>query len=108
MSRKEVIYQGLLDLNVAVEDFLVSSPNYFRISHLPTEFTSGQNVFKFKGNPDTFIEDTPIEIEILDSNGDPIYFESDLDFRVNHYNDNVDLSLIKPAVIKNYDDDDDQ
>jgi len=34
--------------------------------------------------------------------------ESDLDFRVNHYNDNVDLSLIKPAVIKNYDDDDDQ
>jgi len=79
MSRKEVIYQGLLDLNVAVEDFLVSSPNYFRISHLPTEFTSGQNVFKFKGNPDTFIEDTPIEIEILDSNGDPIYFEIDLD-----------------------------
>lgn len=79
MSRKEVIYQGLLELNVAVEDFLVSSPNYFRISHLPTEFTSGQNVFKFKGNPDTFIEDTPIEIEILDSNGDPIYFEIDLD-----------------------------
>lgn len=79
MSRKEIIYQGLLELNVAVEDFSVSSPNYFRISYLPTEFTSGQNIFKFKGNPDIFVEDTPIEIEILDSNGDPIYFEIDLD-----------------------------
>jgi len=79
MSRKEVIYQGLLDLPVAVEDFSVSSPNYFRVTNLPTEFTSGQNIFKFKGNPDVFVEDTPIEIEILDSNGDPIYFEVDLD-----------------------------
>jgi hypothetical protein len=35
--------------------------------------------------------------------------ESDLDFKVDYYNDNVDFSLIKPAVIKNYDDyDDDQ
>jgi hypothetical protein len=79
MSRKEVIYQGLLDLPVVIEDFSVSSPNYFRVTNLPTEFTSGQNIFKFKGNPDVFVEDTPIEIEILDSNGDPIYFEVDLD-----------------------------
>jgi len=33
--------------------------------------------------------------------------ESDLDFKVDYYNHNVDFSLIKPAVIRNHDDDDD-
>jgi hypothetical protein len=79
MAQKEVIYQGLLDLTVSVDDLSVNSPNYFRITKLPGEFTSGVNVFRFKGNPALFVEGSYIYIEILDSNGNPIYYESNLD-----------------------------
>ena len=79
MAKKEVIYQGLADLRVIVEDQSVDSPNYFRVSKLSSEFTSGINTFKFKGNPNIFNDGSIIYIEILDSNGEPIYYETKLD-----------------------------
>jgi len=79
MAKKEVIYQGLADLRVAIDDQSVDSPNYFRISKLSSEFTSGINTFKFKGNPSVFNDGSIIYIEILDSNGEPIYYETKLD-----------------------------
>ena len=78
MAKKEVIYQGLIDLPVLISDNTVNSPDFFRITKLPTEFTAGINVFEFKGNPSLFKEGTHIYVEILDSNGDPVYFESNL------------------------------
>lgn len=79
MAKKEVIYQGLLNLTVPVDDLSVNSPDYFRITKLPGEFTSGINVFRFKGNPSLFVEGSYIYIEVLDSNGNPVYYESNLD-----------------------------
>jgi hypothetical protein len=79
MAKKEITYQGLVDLNVQVEDISLSSPNYFRVAKLPSEFTAGKNVFRFKGNASLFAEGAPIYIEILDANGDPIYYETSLD-----------------------------
>jgi hypothetical protein len=79
MAKKEVIYQGLADLRVSVEDSSFESPNYFRVSKLASEFTSGINTFKFKGNPSVFNDGSVIYIEILDSNGEPIYYETKLD-----------------------------
>lgn len=79
MSKKEVIYQGLIDLPVQIEDESIASPDYFRVTRLPSEFTSGKNILKFKGNPSLFNEGQPIYIEILDSNGEPIYYEIGLD-----------------------------
>ena len=79
MAKKEIIYQGLADLNVQVDDFSLSSQDYFRIAKLPTEFTAGLNTFRFKGNTTLFAENTPVYIEILDANGDPIYYEIGLD-----------------------------
>ena len=79
MAKKEVIYQGLADLRVSVEDSSFESPNYFRVSKLSSEFTSGINTFKFKGNPSVFSDGSIIYIEILDSNGEPIYYEAKLD-----------------------------
>ena len=79
MAKKEITYQGLVDLNVQVEDISLSSPDYFRVSKLPSEFTAGKNVFRFKGNASLFAEGAPIYIEILDANGDPIYYETSLD-----------------------------
>ena len=60
MAKKEVIYQGLIDLPVLISDNTVNSPDFFRITKLPTEFTAGINVFEFKGNPSLFKEGTHI------------------------------------------------
>jgi len=79
MAKKEIIYQGLADLTVQIDDFSLSSQDYFRIAKLPTEFTAGLNTFRFKGNATLFAENTPVYIEILDANGDPIYYEIGLD-----------------------------
>lgn len=79
MPKKDIIYQGLSDLSVLIEDTSLMSPDYFRITKMPAEFTAGVNVFKFKGNASLFAEDTSVYIEIIDSNGDPIYYETDLD-----------------------------
>lgn len=78
MAKREVIYQGLIDLPVLISDNTVNSPDFFRITKLPTEFTAGINVFEFKGNPSLFKEGTHIYVEILDSNGNPVYYESNL------------------------------
>jgi hypothetical protein len=79
MAKKEIIYQGLADLNVLVEDNSVSSPDYFRVTNIPSEFYSGRNILKFKGNPNLFNEGSPVYIEVLDYNGEPIYYEIGLD-----------------------------
>lgn len=79
MAKKEIIYQGLADLNVQVEDTSISSPDYFRVTKIPSEFYSGRNILKFKGNPNLFNEGSPVYVEILDSNGDPVYYEIGLD-----------------------------
>ena len=79
MSKKEIHYQGLAELSVIVEDTSALSPNYFKITQLPTELTAGLNTFKFKGQPQLFPENTEVYIEILDANGEPIYYEVNLD-----------------------------
>jgi len=79
MAKKEPIYRGLAELTVQIEDVSSASPNYFKIVNLPTEFTAGQNIFKFRGNPSLFNENSIVYVEILDSNNEPIYHEVELD-----------------------------
>ena len=79
MAKNEVIYQGLSDLNVLIDDTTANSPDYFRITNLPGEFTAGINIFKFKGNASLFPENSPLYIEVLDANGLPVYYEVGLD-----------------------------
>lgn len=79
MSKKELIYQGLENFNVIVEDKSANSPDYFRITKLPSELNAGINTLRFKGNNDVFFEGAEVLVEILDSNGDPIYYEVNLD-----------------------------
>ena len=79
MAKKEPIYRGLSKLIVQIEDTSIASPDYFKIVNLPTEFTAGKNIFKFRGNPSLFNENSIVYIEILDSNNAPIYHEVELD-----------------------------
>jgi hypothetical protein len=86
MAKKEPIYRGLAELSVQVEDKSINSPDYFRITKIPTEFTAGVNTIKFKGNPSLFVNESQVDIEVLDSNGEPVYYETGLDLESEQQN----------------------
>ena len=59
------------------ETFVVdTAPNsrYFKITEFKDTFTGGKNGFLIEGSPE-LLESTEIKIEILDVDGNPIYFE---------------------------------
>ena len=76
--RKEAAYIGLAensDLRYDIIDRSPTSEQFFQVTEFPETLTAGKNVFKFRGDPDTLVDDSKIHIEILDYNGDPIYYE---------------------------------
>jgi hypothetical protein len=72
---KKVSYFGLKDLAYTIIDTDAQSRDFFRVVYFPEEFRSGKNLFKIKGHPVNFVEGSEIYVEILDYNGDPIYYE---------------------------------
>lgn len=52
-----------------------NSANILNITFMPELFTAGKNLFRFKPNSMFISETFPINIEILDLNGNPIYHE---------------------------------
>ena len=75
MKRKETIYRGLDLINVFYEDTSLTSPDIFQITEFTTRLTAGKNLIKLKGHPDNLRIGSYLNIEILDFNGDPIYYE---------------------------------
>tara|TARA_A100001015_G_scaffold178650_1_gene198606 strand:- start:4435 stop:6429 length:1995 start_codon:yes stop_codon:yes gene_type:complete len=63
---------GLKSIPTLINDTSVNS-EYFRVSNLPTELTSGKNYFKIIGNAALLKKDTEILVEVTDVNNDPIY-----------------------------------
>jgi hypothetical protein len=79
MAKKELIRQNLDKFPVLIDDKSAFSPDYLRITKLPTEFSAGTNVITFKGNSALFSDEAEFLVEILDSNNDPVYYEVGLD-----------------------------
>mgnify|MGYP003650372649 CR=1 FL=1 len=75
MQRKKTVYKGLQFIDVWYTDTSLTSPDYFQISEFPTRLTAGKNLFKLIGNPTTLKVGGYLNLEILDYNGDPIYYE---------------------------------
>jgi len=73
--RKKVGYVGLKDLSYSLIDNDLISRDYFNVVEFPNRLTAGKNLIKLKANPDTLVNNSYIHIEILDFNGDPIYYE---------------------------------
>jgi hypothetical protein len=51
------------------------SDGLFNIVDFPERLTAGKNLFKLRANNDILVNDSPIYIEVLDFNGNPIYYE---------------------------------
>jgi hypothetical protein len=73
--RKKVGYVGLKDLSYSLIDTDIISRDYFNVVEFPNRLTAGKNLIKLKANPDTLVDRSIIHIEILDFNGNPIYYE---------------------------------
>ena len=75
MKRKTAIFRGLQFTPVWFEDKSLTSPDYFQISEFPTRLTAGKNLFKLRGHPTNLRIGGYVNIEIIDYNGNPIYYE---------------------------------
>lgn len=75
MARKLATYKGYDTLNTYYSDSSLLSPDIFDISFFPNNLTVGKNLIKFRGNLNALKIGALIDVEILDSNGDPIYSE---------------------------------
>lgn len=75
MNRKTIINSGLQFTPVWFEDRSLTSPDYLQISEFPSRLTAGKNLFKLRGHPSSLRVGGILNIEILDYNGNPIYFE---------------------------------
>jgi len=75
MARKLATYKGYNTLNTYYSDSSLLSPDIFDISFFPNNLTVGKNLIKFRGNLNSLKVGAPIDVEILDSNGDTIYSE---------------------------------
>ena len=65
---------NLSALNVDIEDTSYRSDNYFVVSDLDSTFTAGKNFFTINGSPN-LSPNSKILLEILDSAGNPLYYE---------------------------------
>ena len=75
MKRKRPVYKGLDKVPVLYTDTSEYSPELFVITEFPTQLTSGKNILKLRGNFDTLKQYSIVDVEILDYNQNPIYFE---------------------------------
>ena len=90
-------FYNLAAMPVDIEDTSFRSDNYFVISDLPTTFTAGKNYFTINGTGN-LKKNSLILIEILDSKGNPLYYE------IGKRNDliytSADATIVSPRVYK--------
>ena len=94
MIQRKNTYLGLDKLAVLISDTSEYS-EYFKVSEVPSELTSGKNFFKIFGNTDLLEKNTEILVEMVDVNNRPIYHH------VNKYVDSVGRRVVSIYV---YDD----
>lgn len=81
--RKEIVYKELDRVPVNVTDTNPLSPNYLRVTYLPDEFKLGKNLIRIRPNVLEFEENSQLYIEIIDYNGDPVYYETEINSETN-------------------------
>lgn len=69
------IKQGFITNSYAVRDTSLTSPTYFDITHFPEFIGGGKSLIKLKGNGINLLRNKLSEVEILDSQGNPVYYE---------------------------------
>ena len=73
---RQIEYIGLKDYpSIRFTDQSQTSDNFFNVTEFPDKLTSGKNIIKLRASANTLAKNSKIHVEVLDFNGDPIYFE---------------------------------
>ena len=75
MYIKKFFYKGLDTLPVYIEDSIPNSPYYFNIIDIPRVFGPGKNSIRLTLNENNLDVYKDIDIEVIDSYGNTIYYE---------------------------------
>jgi hypothetical protein len=75
MIEKKKFKRDYINVSTKYRELNNNSTNILNITFMPELFTAGKNLFRFKPNPMFISEKFPINIEVLDKNGKPIYHE---------------------------------
>jgi len=75
MIEKKKFKRDYINVSTKYRELNNNSANILNITFMPELFTAGKNLFRFKPNSMFISEKFPINIEILDKNGRPIYHE---------------------------------
>jgi len=73
LRRKSKIY--LKSERVAIEDNSPLSEEFFGLNDFPKYFGEGKNSFRIRPRVGSLKPNTQIDVEIIDANGNPIYWE---------------------------------
>ena len=60
---------------IQFRDDSLTSDQIFDIIDFPNRFTAGKNLIKLRASNEILVKNAKIHIEILDANGDPVYYE---------------------------------
>lgn len=72
---KSKLQQRLLDNSYYIGDNTDTSPNYFDVTFFPSTVGGGKSLIKIKGNGQYLKLGSDIDVEVLDSAGNPMYWE---------------------------------
>jgi hypothetical protein len=75
LTFKKASRDDLRKVSVYIEDNTPTSPNYFRMSNVPELLTKGKNLIRISAHPTNLVDNSPVLIDVRDSNGNPIYYE---------------------------------
>jgi len=73
--RPKVAYIGYKDYSYDVQDDSLTSSDYFEIVEFPSKLTAGKNLIKLRGNRENLVDNSNINVEILDYNNDPVFYK---------------------------------
>ena len=76
MYNKQLFYRGLDQIPIYIEDTLPNSPYYFNIVDIPKVFGPGKNSLRFNLNENNIDIYNDVNIEIIDSYGNTVYYET--------------------------------
>jgi hypothetical protein len=75
MENTKPVFNGLYKQPVYLVDTSETSPALFNIKEFPTQLNAGRNIFKIHGHFNNLRDFSPLYIEVLDYNNNPIYYE---------------------------------
>jgi len=75
LTFKKQYSNNLQNISVLVEDMTPTSPDYFRVSNVPTILQQGKNYMSIELHPTNLVVGSEVKVDVRDAKGEKIYHE---------------------------------